>query len=71
MDRDTLLDAIRKGPIRVHMNDGQHFDILNLEMAVVDDIAAHVLTRNDDGKYRTKILSLVCMVSIESISQNA
>lgn len=51
------------------MNDGSHYEILSTEMAVVDEIAAHVLYRDSDGKYRTRILALVCMVSIEPLER--
>lgn len=67
MDRDTLVAAIKAGAIRVHMNDGRSFEILSPEFAIVDSIAAHVLTRDDDGKYRARILALVRMVEIEHL----
>ena len=47
------------------MNDGSKFTIASPELAVVDDIAAHVLSRDDDGKLRAQILALVCMTRIE------
>jgi hypothetical protein len=68
MDRETLLDAIKQGPVRVHMNDGRSFEIPSMEFAIVDSIAAHVLIKEPDGKYRARILSLVCMTEIEKLS---
>lgn len=53
------------------MNDGSRYEIASIEMAVVDDIAAHVLYRDADGKYRTHILALVCMVGIEPLTHAA
>lgn len=69
MDRQTLLESVKKSPVRITMNDGSHYEILSTEMAVVDEIAAHVLYRDSDGKYRTRILALVCMVSIEPLER--
>lgn len=67
MDRETLVDAIKQGPVRITMNDGRTFDVPSLEFATVDSMAAYVLTKTDDNKYRARILSLVTMVSIEPL----
>ncbi len=67
MDRETLMQAIIAGPIRVTMNTGQEFEIPSRDHAIVDSTAAHVLTKDKDGKYRARILALVCMVSIEKL----
>jgi hypothetical protein len=71
MDRDTLNEAIQGGPIRVTMNSGQTYEIPSRDHAIVDSIAAHVLTKDADGKFRTRILALVCMVSIEKLAAAA
>lgn len=71
MDRETLNDAIQGGPIRVTNNTGQSFEIPSRDHAIVDSIAAHVLTKDADGKYRARILALVCMVSIEKLEPSA
>ncbi len=68
MDRETLLEAIASGPIRVTMNDGKEFDIPSSEFAIVDSTAAHVLTRDEDGKMRARILALVCMAHIQRLA---
>jgi hypothetical protein len=67
MERTTLLEALKRGPVKVYMNDGSAFVIPSLEFAVVSDIAAHVLFRDTDGKFRTHILGLVCMGRIEEL----
>ena len=67
MDRETVINAAKVGPIRITMNDGRVFDVPSIEFITADDIAAHVVTRSVDGKYRTIYLSLVTMVSIESL----
>ncbi len=68
MDRETLMDAIHEGPVRVTMNDGQAFLIPSSEFAIVDETAAHVLTKEGHGKYRARILALVCMTHIEKLN---
>ena len=68
MDRKTLLEAIRRGPVRVGMNDGSSYMIPSIEFCLVSDIAANVLLKDaEDGKLRAKVLALVCMVSIEEL----
>jgi hypothetical protein len=71
MNRQTLVDAIKAGPVRVFMNDGTSCEIPTIEMAIVDEIAAFVLTRDLDGKYRARILALVCMTTIEPLTHAA
>jgi hypothetical protein len=67
MDRETLWEAVKEGPIRVTMNDGQTYDIPSPEFVTVGDIAAYVLVRSPDGKLRAKRLALVCMTTIEEM----
>ena len=50
MDRQTLVDAINSGPIKVTMNDGSAYVIPSAEFAIVDSMAAHVLTKAEDGE---------------------
>ena len=64
MDRETLMNAVRVGPVEVSMNDGQKLVIPGPEFCVVDDIAAHVLYRAEDGSWKTMIAALVCMATI-------
>jgi len=71
MDRETLLDAVRAGPVEVTMNDGQTFEIPGIEFCIVDDIAAYVLTRREDGSWKAKILALVCMTAITPLTSQA
>jgi hypothetical protein len=68
VDRETLLAAIREGPIVVHMNDGSRYEIASAEFATVSDIAAAVLVKDADGKLRHRLLSLVCMFSVEPLA---
>lgn len=68
MDRETLLAAIREGPVVISMNDGSRYEIPSAEFATVSDIAAAVLVRDPDGKLRHRLLSLVCMCSVEPLT---
>jgi hypothetical protein len=68
MDRETLMGAVRLGPVEVSMNDGQKLTIPGVEFCIVDDIAAHILYRDEDGSWKTKIASLVCMSTITPIA---
>lgn len=68
MDRQTLLEAVKRGPVRVTMNDGSKYEIPSLEFCAVGDIAAYVLLRGEDGKLRARHLALVCMVEIEELA---
>lgn len=67
MDRKTLNGLVNLGPLAIKMNDGERYVIDSREMIIVDDIAAHVLCRDDDGKMRTRHLALVCMCSVEPL----
>ena len=67
MDRETLMAAVRQGPVEVSMNDSQKLMIPGIEFCVVDDIAAHVLYRAEDGSFKTKISALVCMTTVTPI----
>ncbi len=71
MDRLELNALIHEGPIRITMNDGRSFDIERPEMASVSDIAAAVLYRADDGKYRHVHLPLVTVISVEPLVAGA
>lgn len=71
MDRQTLMDEVRQGPVRVFMNDGTHHDIPSIEYCLVDQVAARILYRDEAGTWRTKVLSLVCMSRIEHLVANA
>lgn len=57
------MEAVRQGPIEVSMNDGQKLTIPGIEFCIVDDIAAHILYRAEDGSWKTKIAALVCMTT--------
>ncbi|MFO7905862.1 MAG: hypothetical protein ACQESR_10330 [Planctomycetota bacterium] len=52
------------------MNDGQRLVIPSPEFCVVDDIAAHILYRAEDGSLKTKIAALVCITTITPIESS-
>ena len=63
MDREELIHLIQQGPVRVRMNNGDVWDIPSTEIAIVGDLHAAVLVRDDDDIRRAKIFSLVCVCS--------
>jgi hypothetical protein len=69
MDREELSHLIAQGPVRIRMNNGETVDIPHSEMATVSDISAAVLVRDEDGKLRHRHLALVCICSVEELSE--
>lgn len=67
MDRDTLLQAIEHGPVRVTMNDGSFYDIDGLRDVAVDSTTCYLMRRQTDGRYRAIWLALVCMTKVEQL----
>ena len=64
-----MLDALRRGPVRITMNDGSVFSVPSIELCAVTDISAYLVTLAEDGKWRGRHLALVCMVSVEEVSR--
>jgi hypothetical protein len=71
MDREELIEAINKGPVRVRMNDGSAYEIEKPEFATVADLTLSVLHRNQEGKLKHVLLPLVTMVAVEPIEVGA
>lgn len=67
MDREELSQLISQGPVRIRM--GDTVEIPNAEMATVSDISAAVLVRGEDGRLRHRHLALVCICSVEELSE--
>ncbi|MEM6469372.1 MAG: hypothetical protein AAF802_07360 [Planctomycetota bacterium] len=67
MDREELNEWIRSVPIRITMNSGDTIDLTNRELVTVSSVAAVVLVRCDDGKYRHRVYPLVTMSKIEQL----
>jgi hypothetical protein len=67
MARETLLQAIELGPVRVTMNDGSTFDIDSLRDVAVDSTTCYLMKRGPDGRYRAIWLALVCMTKIDQL----
>lgn len=67
MDREELNEWIRSAPIRITMNSGGTIDITNPELVTVSSMAAVVLVRCEDGKYRHQIFPLVTMSKVEQL----
>ncbi len=71
MDRQTLLDLVADGPIRMRMNNGDEYVVTDPNELMVDESLAFVMTRNDEGKLRVRLLSLVAMCSAERVDLSA
>ena len=69
MDREELNQLIARGPIRIRMNNGETVDVPHSEMATVSDISASVLVRGEDSRLRHRPLALVCICSVEELSE--
>ncbi len=69
MERKELAQMIAQGPVRIRMNNGDTVDIPNAEMATVSDISAAVLVRDEDGRFRHRHLALVCICSVDELSE--
>jgi len=69
MDREELVEAINRGPVRVTMNDGSKYVIESRDSALVGDLTCYILIRSDDGKLRARHLSLVGMTEIEELAE--
>lgn len=73
MDRDEIIELLKRGPIRVTMNDGsEHVIPAYGERALVSSLSIHVLYQDEsDGKWRFHILSLLGMVRAEELESAA
>jgi len=67
MDREDFNEWIKLGPIRISMNSGDTVDTMNRELVMVSSMAAVVLVRCEDGKYRHKVYPLVTMSKVEQL----
>ncbi len=67
MDRETLINAIDKGPVRVYMNDGSSYEIPDHISVLVDSLIAYVLHPREDCKLGAVWLSWVCMSRVENV----
>lgn len=73
MDRDELIEMLRRGPVRVTMNDGSQHVVSDYgERTLVSSLSVHSLYRDErDGKWRFHVLSLLGMVRAEEIESAA
>lgn len=68
MDREELIETIKRGPVRIPTNDGSVYDIEKPEFATVAELTVSVLYRNQDGKLKHVLLPLVTMTAVEPIA---
>ncbi|MEQ8847614.1 hypothetical protein [Botrimarina sp.] len=67
MEREELMKLILAGPIRITMNDGQSYDVINRDFATVSDFSVSVLYKAPDGKWRHHHLPLVSIAGVEEL----
>ena len=75
MDREEIMELIRKGPIRVTMNDGSTYDVAGVEYCLVTPISMSVMVKNTDAsvdkEWRTHHLPLVTIAGVEELQPHA
>lgn len=64
MEPDELKDALRQGPVRIKMNNGDTFDVPHSEFISVGDYTAALLIR-ENGQARHRIVTLVNISDVE------
>lgn len=70
MDREEMMALIRKGPIRITVNDGSTYDVPNMECCLVSQISISVLVKSgEDGKWRQHHLPLVTIAGVEELQE--
>ena len=70
MEPDEVRAWLRRTPIRIHMNNGDTYDLPSQEFAIVGDYSMSVLVR-DKGHLLNKILALVNISEITEVEQSA
>jgi hypothetical protein len=58
MEPDELKAWIRRGPVRIRMNNGDTYEVPGPEFALISDYSVAVLTR-DNGRMLNRLLSLI------------
>lgn len=70
MEPDELRAWIRRGGLRIRMNNGDTYDVPSPEFALVSDYSVAVLTR-EDGRMLNRLLALVNISEVSEGSQSA
>jgi hypothetical protein len=66
MEPDEVKAWIRRSPVRIHMNNGDTYDVPGPEFALVSDYSVAILDR-DNGRMLNRLLALV---NISEVSEN-
>lgn len=62
------MELVRRGPIRLTMNDGSVYDVPGVEHCLVSQISISVLVKStSDGKWRQHHLPLVTIAGVEEL----
>jgi hypothetical protein len=70
MEPDELKAWIRRGPVRIRMNNGDTYDVPSPEFALISDYSVAVLTR-DNGRMLNRLLSLMNISEVSERPQPA
>lgn len=70
MEPEELKDALRQGPVRVTMNNGDVFEVPHSEFMSVGDYTAALLVRAD-GVARHRLVSLINISDVEILPTSA
>lgn len=70
MEAEELKEALRQGPVRLRMNNGDEFVVPHTEFISVSDYTAALLVR-EEGPARHRIVSLMNISDIELLPQQA
>lgn len=70
MEPDELRAWLRRGPVRIRMNNGDTYEVLGPEFALVSDYSVALLTR-DNGRMLNRLLSLINISEVSEHTQSA
>ena len=70
MEPDELRAWIRRGPVRIRMNNGDTYEVPGPEFALISDYSVAVLTRNN-GRMLNRLLALINISEVSEHPQPA
>ena len=70
MEPEELKAWIRRGPVRIRMNNGDTYDVPSPEFALISDYSVAILTR-DNGRMLNRLLALVNISDVSEHPQPA
>jgi hypothetical protein len=70
MEPDELKAWLRRGPVRIRMNNGDTYEVPGPEFALISDYSVAVLTR-DNGRMLNRLLALINISEVSEHSKPA